>query len=471
MLPVKYISNIQTERFKLIAFVFAKLMYIVIATRGRLAHMALSEAGHNIAIIDQDRNACSRVESLDVLTINGNAASPVKLDEAYINSADIFIGVTGSDETNMLSCAIAKLKGCKTIARINNLDYIDEPIESEKFRNLGIDTAICPELVAAIKMSRILSIPSLVDISIFADGKVQALDVRVESGAPLIGRTLKKSTLPEKCNVAAIFRDADVLIPRGSDIFLPHDRVVIVMSDLGHVENIEKLFGHQEKVNFENIVKKVMIIGASRIGMHLARSLQEQDINIILIDESEERCNFASEKLPKVLVIHGDGTNRELLLDEGITSVDAFLATTNKEETNILSCLLAKQHNAKRTIALVDRPGIKSMLEDVGVDLVVSPRLVTVSTILKYVHRPGLLSVSILNRGEAQVVEYKITEKSKLRDRTLKKIKFPKNTLVGAVVRNGKVVIPRGNFTIKLDDELILFVRTDAFQRLEKLIK
>jgi trk system potassium uptake protein TrkA len=449
-------------------------MYIVIGGAGEVGYTiarSLSEAGHNIAIIDRDRAACAKVESLDVLVINGNSASPAKLDEAYINSADIYIGVTGSDETNMLSCAIAKLRGCKTVARINNLDYIDEPIETEKFRNLGIDTAICPELVAAIKMSRILSIPSLVDISIFADGKVQALDTRVEPGAPIVGRTLKKSALPTKCNVAAIFRDADVIIPRGSDIFIPLDRAIIVMSDLEKVEYIGKLFGHHEKVDLKDVVKKVMIIGASRIGMHLAKTLQEQELNVILIDTSEEKCNFASEKLPKVLVIHGDGTDRELLMDEGITSVDAFLATTNKEETNILSCLLAKQHSAKRTIALVNRTGIKSMLEDVGVDIVVSPRLVTVSTILKYVHRPGLLSVSILNRGEAQVLEYKITEKSRVREKQLKKIKFPKNTLVAAVIRNDKVLIPRGDFTIKLDDELIVFLRTDAFPRLEKVIR
>jgi trk system potassium uptake protein TrkA len=449
-------------------------MYIVIAGAGEVGYTiarSLSEAGHNIALIEQDRGASSRVETLDVLLIKGNAASPAVLDEAYINSADIFISVTGSDEINMLSCAIAKLKGCKTIARINNIDYIEEPIETEKFRNLGIDTAICPELVASIKMSRILSIPSLVDISIFADGKVQALDTRVETGAQLIGRTLQKSALPKNCNVAAIFRDADVIIPRGSDVFLPQDRAVIVMSDLNNVDHIEKLFGHQEKVNIKHIVKKVMIIGASRIGMHLAKTLSEQELSVILIDSKEEKCHMASEKLPKVLVIHGDGTNRELLLDEGISTVDAFLATTNKEETNILSCLLAKQHNAKRTIALVDRPGIKSMLEDVGVDLVVSPRLVTVSTVLKYVHRPGLLSVSILNRGEAQVVEYKVTDKSKLRDRILKKVKFPKNTLIGAVVRDNKVIIPHGTFKVKMDDNLIIFARTDAFARLEKLIR
>ena len=214
-----------------------------------------------------------------------------------------------------------------------------------------------------------------------------------------------------------------------------------------------------------------MIIGASRIGMHLAKTLQEQDINVILIDESEEKCQMASERLPKVLVVHGSGTDKALLLDEGISNVDAFLATTNREETNILSCLLAKQHNAKRTIALVDRLGIKSMLEDVGVDLMVSPRLVTVSTILKYIHRPGLLSITILSHGEAQVIEYKVTEKSKIREKPLKKIKFPKNTLVGAVVRNDKVLIPRGDFRIKLNDELIIFARTDAFQRLAKLIK
>jgi trk system potassium uptake protein TrkA len=408
---------------------------------------------------------------LDALVINGNAASPAKLEEAYVNSADIFIGVTGSDEINMLGCAIAKSRGCKTIARINNMDYIDEPIEIEKFRTLGVDTAVCPELVAAIKMSRILSIPSLIDLSIFANGKVQAFDTRIEPGARIVGRTLKKSALPDNCNIAAIFRDADVIIPGGSDIFLPHDRVVIVVSDLEPIKYIEKLFGHQEQVDLKKIVKKVMIIGATRIGMHLAKTLQEQELNVVLIDDSEEKCRMASEVLPKVLVVHGSGTDRELLLEEGISNVDAFLATTNKEETNILSCLLAKQNNAKRTIALVDRLSIKSMLEDVGVDLMISPKLVTVSTILKYIHRPGLLTVTILNRGEAQVVEYKVTEKSKLRGKSLRKIKFPRNSLVGAVVRDGKVIIPRGGYTVKVNDELILFTRSDAYPRLAKLIK
>ena len=449
-------------------------MYIVIAGAGEVGTAiarSLSEAGHNIAIIERDKAACARAEGLDVLVINGNAASPAKLDDAYIKSADIFIGVTGSDEINMLGCAIAKSKNCKTIARINNMDYINEPIEIEKFRTLGVDTAVCPDLVAAIKMSRILSIPSLIDLSIFASGKVQAFDARIEPGAPIIGRVLKRSAIPSNCNVAAIFRDSDVIIPRGSDVFLPHDRAVIVVSDLEPIKRIQELFGRQEQVELKSIVKKVMIIGASRIGMHLAKTLQEQDLNVVLIEESEDKCRMASEALPKVLVVHGSGTDREVLLEEGISNVDAFLATTSKEETNILSCLLAKQNNAKRTIALVDRISIKSMLEDVGVDLMVSPRLACVSTILKYIHRPGLLTVTILNQGEAQVIEYKVTEKSKLREKQLKKIKFPKNTLVGAVVRDDKVIIPRGGYTIKANDELILFTRTDAYPKLAKLLK
>ena len=199
--------------------------------------------------------------------------------------------------------------------------------------------------------------------------------------------------------------------------------------------------------------------------------MSKAEENVVLIDDSESKCQMASEKLPKVLVVHGNGTDRDLLLDEGISNVDAFLATTNTDETNILSCLLAKQNNAKRTIALVDRLGIKSMLEDVGVDLMISPRQVTVSTILKYIHRPGLLTVSILNRGEAQVVEYRVTEKSKIRDRQLKNIRFPKNTLISAVVRDDKVIIPRGEFTIKVNDELIIFTRTDVYQKLAKLLK
>lgn len=449
-------------------------MYIVIAGVGDVGYAvanSLITAGHNIALIDIDPNACANAESLDALIIKGNAASPAILGQVNIDTADFFIGITGSDEINMLSCGIAKSRGCKTIARVNNLEYIDEPIEREKFKVMGIDTAICPELVAANKMRRKLALPSLLDVSSFAGGKVKILDSRIENGAPVIGRTIKKINLPDQCNIAVIFRGNEVIIPEGNDTFYQNDRVVTVMSDLDKISKIGKLFGnHHQPLNNNAPVKKVMINGATRIGLHLARSLTSKGINVMLIDESEEKCRKASEILPKALVIYGSGTNRELLLDEGIVNADAFLATTLQEETNILSCLLAKQHGAKRTIALVDRPGLKSVLEDAGVDLAVSPRLTIVSTILQNIQRPGLLSVNVLRSGEAEILEMKLTSKSKIIGKTLKKAKFPKHSIVSAVIRNNKVIIPRGNFKVKVNDKLIIFTRTSVLPRLEKLL-
>jgi trk system potassium uptake protein TrkA len=450
----------------------AEHVYIVIAGAGVVGLQiarALSKEGHNIAIIDKDSGACERAEALDALVIKGNAASMSTLEEAYINSADIFIGVTGSDEINMLSCGIAKIRGCRTIARVNGLDYINEPISVEKLRDIGVDTAVCPELVAAIKMARILAIPSMLETSLFAGGRVQVIDSRVDRSAPVVGRPLRKIPFPEMCNVVAIFRDAEVIIPGGSDIFVPNDRVVSILGRADAIPRIEQLFGSQEQVEVGEAVRRVMIVGATRIGIHLARLLQERNMSVVLIDDSEERCQEASERLSNVLVIHGSGSDKDVLLEEGVAEVDAFLATTTHEEFNVLCCLLAKQQGAKKTIALIDRPELKSILEDMGVDLAVSPMMATVSSILQYARKSEVLSLSVLHGGEAQVIELKVTEKSKVAGKKLKKARFPKNSLVGAVVRNDKVFIPRGDFQVQVDDRLIVFARSDIIQKVEKL--
>jgi trk system potassium uptake protein TrkA len=447
-------------------------MFIVIAGAGKVGYAvanSLITAGHNITIIDNSQRSCDFAEGLDAMVIKGNAASPIIQDKANVKDADFFIGITGSDEINMVSCRFAKSNGCKTIARINNLDYINSPIEREKFRKFGVDTAVCPDLVAAINMNKILAIPSLSDVSPFAGGKVRILNSHVEDNAVVIGKLIKRINFPPQCNVAAIFRENDVIVPEGDDTFFPGDRVVTVVGKMDDIPRLEKLFGTYVPDTNNGTVKKVMIIGATRIGLHLARALDSKGLNVVLIDESEETCRQASELLPNVLVINGNGTNRELLLDEGINRVDAFLATTKQDETNILSCLLAKQNGARKTIALVDRSGLKSVLGNAGIDLAVSPSLTTVSTILKYVHRPELLSINVLRSGEAEILEMKLTERSKIVGKSLKKAKLPKRSLVCAVIRKDKVIIPRGDFKVKTNDKLIIFAQTSVLPKLEKL--
>jgi trk system potassium uptake protein TrkA len=417
-------------------------MYAVIGGAGEVGlHIAQSlyDEGYNLAIVDRDSKACEKAEALDALVVRGNAGSLAKLEEAGIASAELFIGVTGSDEINMVACGIAHTRGCKTIARINSLDYIDEPIATKRFAFMGIDVAVCPELLAAIKMARMLTMPSLLDTDVFARGKIQIIESTVSVKSALNGQLIRNIALPPRCNLVSIFRKEEVIIPRGTDRLIAGDRVVVALGDPRGMPEIKRLFGTGAPAPSLDMIERIMIVGATRIGMHLARLL-EKEVNIVLIDEDEARCKLASERLLSSLVIHGNGTDDEVLLEEGVSNVDAFLATTNSEETNILSCILAKQYGAKKTIALVDRPELKNMLEGIGIDIAVSPRLATVAGILQHVHRAEMLSLSVLHKGEARIVELKVNPHSKIAGKKLKKTHFPKNTLVGAIVRNGKVI-------------------------------
>ncbi len=446
-------------------------MYAVIGGAGEVGlHIAhsLYDEGYNLAIVDKDPKACEKAEALDALVVRGNAASLAKLEEAGIGSAELFIGVTGSDEINIVACGIAHQKGCKTIARINSLDYIDEPIATKKFAFLGIDVAVCPELLAAIKMARMLTMPSLLDTDVFARGKIQIIESTVNRKSTINGRSLKNIPLPPRCNLVAIFRRGEVIIPRGTDKLAAGDRVVVALGDPRGMPEIKRLFGTGEPAPSLDMIEKIMVVGATRIGMHLSRLL-EKEVNIVLIDEDEERCKTASERLLSSLVIHGSGTDDSVLLEEGIANVDAFIATTSSEEINILSCILAKQYGAKKTIALVDRPELKNTLEGIGIDIAISPRLATVSGILQHVHRAEMLSLSVLHKGEARIVELKVGPHSKIAGKKLKRTNFPKNTLVGAIVRGGNVIIPGGEDMVNVGDSLIVFARTDTIPSLVKL--
>lgn len=446
-------------------------MYIVIAGAGEVGFQiakSLRSGKHNIAIIEKDKEALERAETLDALVVNGNSANPNKLEEIDIENADLFIAVTGSDEINIISSVLAHSRGCRTIARINSRDYMEEAITTEKFKDIGIDVAICPELVAAKKMQRILASPILLNLEEFARGRIWMFESKVNENSKVVNEKINNINLPPNCNIVAIFRNAEVIIPRGEDRLLPNDRIILIMSKNISLKDFETLFGNPEEKVREEGVRKVMIYGATRTGVHLAKLL-ESNTNVTLIEESEELCRLSSEQLTETLVINGDGTNKDILVEEGIADVDAFIASTKSEETNILSCLLAKQYGAKKAIALIDQPELKSMLEYIGIDLSVSPRLESVSTIMQYVHQSALMALTVLHRGDAQVLEFKVTTNSKVADKKLKKIHFPKNSIIGAIVRKGKHIVPKGDDEIKIGDLVIVFAKTEAVTKLEKI--
>jgi trk system potassium uptake protein TrkA len=416
-------------------------------------------------VIEKRDEACETAERLDVLVVKGNAASPKALSEAGVNKADMFIGVTGSDEINMLGCAIAKTKGCRTICRINTPDYINEPVTTG-YRDVGIDVAVCPDLATAIKVSRMLLVPSMLDADIFAKGRVQVLESTIENTSPVAGKMIKDIEFPEACNIVAVFRNADVIIPHGDDILLPNDRIVAVLGEPNLIPKMEEIIGSQKQVMKKDAVERVIIVGASRIGVHLARLL-EGSVNVILIEPSKEMCEASSEVLSKATIIHGSETDKDVLVEEGVAGVDAFIATNPSDEGNMLSCLLAKEYGAKKIIALINRPELKSVLEPVA--MTVNPHLVTISSVLQYARKSDLLSFKMLKEGEAQVLEFKVTNKSKIVSRKLKKAGFPINSIVGAIVRDDMVIIPSGEDEIMAGDKLIVFARTESISRLERL--
>lgn len=447
-------------------------MSVVIAGAGEVGfHIARSlySEGYEVAIIEANEKAANRAESLDALVVRGNAAATSYLEEAGIREAKNFIAVTGSDEVNMVACSIAKSYGVRTIARINHTDYIDRPVSLDRFKLLGIDVAICPDLVAAHKIVRILtSPPALLETDVFAKGKIKVVQVIPGADAPVMGNAIRDVYWPKGTNLAAIFRKSDVIVPQGNDVIQPGDRVVMVGDDVA-IKETKELLGIKGKLSDDEDIQKVMIAGATRIGINIAKLL-ERDVDVTLIEPDPPMAEEASDLLSTALVIQGEPTDRELLMDEGIASVDTFIGATAAQGKNILSCFLAEKLGARSTIALIDQLELVDLLYDVGIDLATSPRIATVNTILQYVHQSeDLVSLAVMQQGEARVLEMMVTAKSKVAGKPLRKIGMPPNSIVAAIVRDGTTIIPHGETYIEVGDTAVVFSRTESIPKLKKL--
>lgn len=445
-------------------------MYVVVSGAGEVGyHVAksLREEGHGVAIIEKDPKVLKRAEDLDALVLQGNGASLDKLLEADLPHADLFIGATGDDEVNMLGAAIAKSYGVGTIARINSEAYLDEPA-SNKYRKIGIDVAVCPELVAAMKIARILTMPSLVNVDVFSQGRVAVVEARVQEASLAVGKPLSDVQMPPEVNLLAVFREEEILIPRPQDILRPGDRVLLAVLHPDTMGEIERVIGLPKSLVGEKEIKKVVIAGATRIGIHLARLLEDTK-EVVVIDEREDRCNEATERLTKSLVLNANATDRSILVGEDVGSADAFIGAHPVEEYNILACLIGKSLGVRKTIALINQPELADMVEDIGIDLAVGPRLATVGAILKWTHQVETLDVVVTHAGDAQILEVKVTEESKVANKPLRKAHLPDGCVAAAVVRGDKVLLPKGDDPLLPGDDLVLFALTDTIPRLKKL--
>jgi trk system potassium uptake protein TrkA len=449
-------------------------MYVIVGGAGEVGfHVAraLRDEGHDVAVIESNPERLERIQELDVLAIQGNVANRKILEnDANIQDAKLLIACTGSDEINMVACALAKTYGCKTIARINETEYLDVAY-STQYKAMGIDMAVSPEMVAATRIRRLLDQPELTNAEIFLNGKVMVAEGRVTSTSPVAGRRLSDIEPPEGFNLFALYRGDEVIIPSKHTTLHPNDRLLMVVTSAEVLKEVGNYLGKAKQITRgSEPVKRVMIDGATRVGIHLAALMVKHKKDVVLIERDPELCRIAGEQLEKALVVHGDANDRSLLIQENVDTFDAFVAATREEEHNVLAALMAKQLGVKTTVAIIHQPELKTFLESLDIDLAVAPRLSTVGAILKHVH-PVAEDLELQHMGDERVMTFKVTVDAAVAGRTIRKVHWPKHSILAAIVRNGEVILPRGDDTLEVGDSVLAYCLAGSVVALERQFK
>lgn len=446
-------------------------MKVIIIGAGQVGHQVakyLTLEGVEVVIIDKDENKLRElVEELDVAVVHGEGGDPQVLKAAEADTADLLLAVTNSDETNMIACLLAKamFNIKRRIARIRNPEYFFNKVLLSK-EYLDIDPAINPELEVAHAIVRLLEIPFASEVIEFEKGKILILAYKIPSKSFLIGEKLRdlSSYFRNRFIIGLIVRDEQVIVPRGDNHLEEGDLIYVpVLRD--NIEEVARILGVSEIVT-----KNVMIMGGGRVGYYVA-SFIEDKMRVKIIEKKPERCQFLSQHLKRSLILCGDGTDKELLLQENIKDMDAFVAVSDSEELNIMACLLAKRLGVKRVIAIVNKSEYLPLAHHLGIESVLNPRLLTASLILRYIRKGEILSLTAIADHKAEIMEIELNYRSSLINKTLEEIKFPKDSLVGIIKRGEEIIIPKGKDVLQAKDRIIMFVLSRAIKDLEKLLK
>jgi len=454
-------------------------MYTIIAGGGIVGfHIAslLAEEKQEVVVVEQSEEALENIRrQLDIKTILGNAATPKVLREAEAHRADLTIAVTNSDETNMLTCFIAKELGASTTAaRIRNPEYPGYFITSGKSpsaprkvirpKSLGIDVFINPEVEAAKEIMSILSSFYSTPIESFANGLVQIREFKVEKGT-IVDKPLRDITFPKPCVVAVIIRAGEIIMPNAGEVIKQDDHIYLVASR-EHMDELGEMFAQPQRP-----AKSVVILGGGRGGFLVAEGLQRRGVLVKVIEENINRCQEVASKLEGAAVLQGDGTDRDFLIEQGVPSADAFVATTESDELNILCGLLAKNLGVSRSLILVNKLGYIPLAEAVGVDVAASPSLLTARKIAHFILHGGAISAALLGGKQLQAIEFVTSPTAQVAQRKIAEAGLPKESIAGAIVHNDKVIIPPDDSTIQSGDHVIIISPLSATPSVEKLFK
>jgi trk system potassium uptake protein TrkA len=444
---------------------------IVIAGLGDVGyHLAkqLSNEEHDIIAIDMDKQRLSYSDSMaDILTINGSSTNISTLKEARVDKADLFVGVTSFEEVNVTSAILAKKLGAKkTIARISNSEYFDEKVDI-KFSEIGIDFMIYPEELAAREMVNLILRSAATDVMDFEDGKLSVIGLRLDKDAPVIRKTvvdIAKEFESFDFRIVALHRNFRTIIPKGNDRFLPNDQVFVITKPEGN--NVVMKLAGKEDLKFDNI----MILGGSKIGRRVAELLEDK-MTVKLIEADEEKSLQLAGGLTRTLVIRGDGRNIDLLAQEGIIDVDAFVAVTDDAETNIITCLLAKHLGVKKTIALVDKVEYIPLTQTIGLDSLINKKLIAANNISRFIRKSEVLALSTLEGIDADIMEYVVQPNSLVTKKPIKDLNFPKEAIIGGIIRGEQSIIAVGDTRIQSGDKVVVFSLLGGVKQTEKFFK
>ncbi len=427
---------------------------------------SLSAEDIEVVVIDKSKAKLKKVsDELDVALIEGKGGSPSVLKDAGADKADILLAVTDMDETNMVACLVAKVmfQVPRNVARIRNLEYSSNAVLLE---SVGINPAISPEIEAAKAVIRLVEVPFAADVEDFVDGRTKVIGFRIPPDSKLIGKVFKDLDLRKpKVLIGAIKRKYKVIIPTGNDTLKKDDVIYLPVQR----ENIDEVCRRVGGVTMP--VKRMMIAGGGRIGFYVAKTMEERGISVKVIEKDVERCKFLLKSLKKSVILHGDGSDRKLLEEENINDMDIFAAISNNEELNIMASMLAKSLGAKKVITIVNRTDYLPLASNLGVESVLSPRLITAATILKYVRGGNILSLTTIAEGKAEIMEAEVKEGSKLIGKTLREVELPKKTLIGAIIRDNNVIIPSGEDQIINNDRLIIFTLQESIKQVARLLQ
>lgn len=445
-------------------------MKVMIVGAGKLGYKlaeAMINAEVDVTIIEKNTEKLERInDHLDVLAVAGNGIEMEILTELDIESYDLLVATTGSDESNTIICSLAKKLGCKkTIARITNPEYMHQ-LDFIKAQ-MGIDQIINPDLDTANEITRFLLQSYTFSTEDFARGRVLIVDFNIKNMPNFVGKKIIDLRGMDNLLVIAIIRDGNIIVPHGNTQLHEDDTIHII----GSKESINR-FNDKQDFNVEKgRPQRVMILGGSKIGYYLAKQLTALNIKVSMVERKSARCKYLSEALNDVLIIQGDGTDLNLLEEEGLDQMDAFIGATDYDEANLLMSLMARHTGVRKTVAKISRPSYVQIIDKLDMGVAVNPTDIAASNILKVIRGGEVVSVALLLGGQAEVTEIIASSELPIVGRPLSQVGIPKGIIIGAVVHKGKVIIPNGNTVIHHNDRMIIFRVSSSGASLELFTK